>query len=121
MAFFAFYSPRAYTDLAMSTSLPAYAEGQYPRVGWLFLDLNSYFASVEQQDRPELRGRPLCVGGLRGDRGIVACPNYEARAYGVAVEGLREEMEALGLVIEPFDAADAKGAARLWGKTRPHS
>ena len=69
----------------MGVSLPAYAEGQYPRVGWLFLDLNSYFASVEQQDRPELRGRPVVVGG-DGDpakRGVVSTASYEARAFGV--------------------------------------
>jgi len=47
------------------------------------LDIDCFFASVEMALRPELRGKPLCVGGHRGDRGIVACPNYEARAYGV--------------------------------------
>ncbi len=47
------------------------------------LDIDCFFASVEMALRPELRGKPLCIGGHRGDRGIVACPNYEARAYGV--------------------------------------
>jgi DNA polymerase IV len=47
------------------------------------LDIDCFFASVEMARQPELRGKPLCVGGRRGDRGIVACPNYEARAYGV--------------------------------------
>ena len=49
----------------------------------LLLDIDCFFASVEMALHPELRGTPLCVGGHRGDRGIVACPNYEARAYGV--------------------------------------
>jgi DNA polymerase-4 len=47
------------------------------------LDIDCFFASVEMARHPELRGKPLCIGGRRGDRGIVACPNYEARAYGV--------------------------------------
>ncbi len=47
------------------------------------LDIDCFFASVEMATRPELRGKPVCIGGQRNDRGIVACPNYEARAYGV--------------------------------------
>ena len=54
------------------------------RVRTIFLlDIDCFFASVEMALHPELRGKPLCVGGCRGERGIVACPNYEARAYGV--------------------------------------
>jgi DNA polymerase IV len=45
------------------------------------LDIDCFFASVEMALHPELKGRPLCIGG--GERGIVVCPNYEARAYGV--------------------------------------
>jgi DNA polymerase-4 len=47
------------------------------------LDIDCFFASVETAINPSLRGKPLCIGGLRTDRGIVACPNYEARRYGV--------------------------------------
>ena len=47
------------------------------------LDIDCFFASVEMARHPELRGKPVCVGGRRGERGIVTCPNYEARAYGV--------------------------------------
>ena len=67
----------------MSGSLPAFSEGQFPTVEWLFLDLNSYFASVEQQDRPELRGRP--VGIVAVDTASTCClaASYEAKAYGV--------------------------------------
>lgn len=51
---------------------------------WLFLDLNAYFASVEQQERPELRGRPVIVapGGVETTVAIAA--SYEAKARGVS-------------------------------------
>jgi DNA polymerase-4 len=82
---FAFCSLLCYCDLLslMGVSLPAYAEGQFPRVGWLFLDLNSYFASVEQQDRPELRGRPVGVVAVNTDSTCCLAASYEAKAYGV--------------------------------------
>ena len=63
--------------------MPAYAEGQYSRVGWLFLDLNSYFASVEQQDRPELRGRPVGIVAVDTDSTCCLAASYEAKAYGI--------------------------------------
>jgi len=50
---------------------------------WLFIDMNSYFASAEQEDRPELRGRPVAVAAVMVETTCCIAASYEAKAAGV--------------------------------------
>jgi DNA polymerase IV len=79
----------------------------------LHVDMDAFYASVEQRDKPALRGRPVAVGGQPDQRGVVAAASYEARAFGVysATSMARAVRLCPSLVIVPPDFVRYKAAS----------
>jgi DNA polymerase-4 len=69
----------------------------------IHIDMDAFYASVEQRDDPSLRGRPVAVGGSPEGRGVVMAASYEARAFGVhsAMSAARALRQCPGLVMVP--------------------
>lgn len=76
------------------------------------IDMDAFFASVEQRDNPELRGKPLAVG-FDGDRGVVSTASYEARRYGVhsAMSMQMAKRRCPELIVVPADHARYKAVS----------
>jgi DNA polymerase-4 len=72
-----------------------------PYLNWLFVDLNSYFASVEQETRPELRGKPIGIVPMMADTTCCIAASYEAKAFGVKTGTIVAEAKKMcpGLVL----------------------
>jgi DNA polymerase-4 len=79
----------------------------------LHIDMDAFYASVEQRDDPSLRGKPLAVGGQPNRRGVVAAASYEARAFGVrsAMSMAKAVKLCPSLVIVPPDFSRYKAAS----------
>ena len=85
------------------------------------LDLDAFFAAVEELENPELRSKPLIVGGDPHGRGVVATANYEARKFGIGsamscAEALRRCPQAI--FVRPRHSVYREYSATVWDAVR---
>ena len=91
----------------------------------LHVDMDAFFASVEVRARPELRGKPVIVGGVEG-RGVVAAASYEARVFGVrSAMSMAQAMRLcpLAVVISPSRGAYTQASSaimQIFSEFTPH-
>ncbi len=87
----------------------------------LHLDMDAFFASVEQLTRPTLRGRPVLVGGL-GGRGVVAGASYESRVFGarsaMPMHQARRMVGATAVVLPPRGVVYGVASRRVFDNVR---
>src|SRR3954465_4770500 len=110
-----FFEPDLSLHAASSRDFMAsYSSLDEPPRRIIHLDMDAFYASVEQRDNPELRGKPLAVGGSPESRGVVAAASYEARKYGVrsALPMARAVRLCPELEIVPPDFAKYRAASQ---------
>lgn len=80
----------------------------------IHVDMDAFYASVELRDRPELRGKPVAVGGSPDGRGVIATASYEARKFGVrsAMASATAKRLCPGLIFIRPDFSKYKAASR---------
>ncbi len=90
----------------------------------IHVDMDAFFAAVEQQDRPELRGKPVIVGGEPGGRGVVSTASYEARVFGVrsAMPAFQaKQLCPQGIFVRPRFDRYSQISARVMAILRQHT